>query len=88
MSTAVTIHIRFEPRIWFAGRRLRSMSTAVLRMASVIAAATISLRLRSLRSLHRLAMASSAYRHKPLMALYLTSEEITTRCAILARVGR
>jgi hypothetical protein len=53
------IHIRFEPRIWLAGRRLISMNTAVLRTASPIAAAMISLRLRSLRSLHRVAMTSS-----------------------------
>ena len=64
-STAATIHIRFEPRIWLAGRRLMSMSTAVLRTASAIAAAMISLRLRSLRSLHRLAMTSSASMHHP-----------------------
>jgi hypothetical protein len=54
------IHIRFEPRIWLAGRRLMSMSTAVLRTASPIAAPMISLRLLSLRSLHRVAMTSSA----------------------------
>jgi hypothetical protein len=65
-STAATIHIHFEPRIWLAGRRLMSMSTAVLRMASAIAAATmISLRLRSLKLLHRLAMTSSASMHHP-----------------------
>ena len=29
-STAATIHIRFEPRIWLAGRRLMSLSTARL----------------------------------------------------------
>ena len=50
-STAAMIHIRFEPRIWLAGRRLMSTSTAVLRTASPIAAAMISFRLRSLRSL-------------------------------------
>jgi hypothetical protein len=43
-STAATIQSRFEPRIWLAGRCLMSMSTAVLRMASAIAAAMISLR--------------------------------------------
>jgi hypothetical protein len=57
-------HIRFEPRIWLAGRLLMSKSTAVLRMASAIAAAMISLRLRSLRSLYRLAMTSSTSMHR------------------------
>ena len=55
-STAMATHIHFEPRIWLAGRLLRSMSTAVLRPASAVAAAMSSLRLRSLSSLHRLAM--------------------------------
>jgi MFS family permease len=55
-STATATHIHFEPRIWLAGRLLRSMSTAVLRPASATAAAMSSLRLRSLSSLHRLAM--------------------------------
>jgi hypothetical protein len=45
----------FEPLIWLAGRRLRSMSAAVLRMPSAAAAAMISRRLRALRSLHFLA---------------------------------
>jgi hypothetical protein len=62
---AITIHIRFEPRISLAGRRLMSMSTAVLRTASATAAAMISLRWRSLKSLHHLAMTSSAYMHRP-----------------------
>jgi MFS family permease len=55
-STAMATHIHFEPRIWLAGRLLRSMSTAVLRPASAVAAAMSNLRLRSLSSLHRLAM--------------------------------
>ena len=59
------IHIRFEPRIWLAGRRLMSMITAVLRTASPIAAAMTSLRLRSLRSFHRVAMTSSASFQRP-----------------------
>ena len=55
-STAMATHIHFEPRIWLAGRLLRSMSTAALRPASAVAAAMSSLRFRSLSSLHRLAM--------------------------------
>ena len=85
MSTAAMIHIRFEPRIWLAGRRLISMSTAVLRTASPIAAAMISLRLRSLRSLHRLAMTSSLPSSSPLMACILHREEIVARCLIAER---
>jgi hypothetical protein len=64
-STAAVIHIRFEPRIWLAGRRLMSTSTAVFRTASPIAATMISLRRFSLRSLHRLAMTSSASVQQP-----------------------
>jgi len=64
-NTAATIHIRFEPRIWLAGRCLISTITAALRMASLIPAAMMSLRLRSLRSLHRLAMTSSVSLHRP-----------------------
>ena len=53
LTTATTAaHIHFESRIWLAGRRLMSMSAAVLRMPSATAAAMISLRLRVLRSLH------------------------------------
>ena len=64
-NTAAMIYIRFEPRTWLAGRRLMSMSTGVLRTASPIAEAMISLRLRWLRSLHRAAMTSSASRRGP-----------------------
>jgi len=63
-----------------AGRRLMSMSTAVLRTASPIAAAMISLRLLSLRSPHRLVMTSSASKQQPLMACTLHREEIVARC--------
>ena len=75
-STATTIHIGFEPRIWLAGRRLMSMSTAVLRMASPIAVAMISLRLRSLRSLHRLAIDILRFLAAALMTCTLHREEL------------
>ena len=64
-NTAAVIYIRFEPRTWLAGRRVMSMITGVLRTASPIAEATISLRLRWLRLLHRVAMTSSASRRGP-----------------------
>jgi hypothetical protein len=56
-------HSHFGPRIWLAGRRLMSMSAAILRQPSATAAAMISLRLRSLRWLlcRLAAMTSSAY---------------------------
>src|SRR5664279_3543627 len=65
--TTAAAHIHFEPRIWLAGRRLMSMTAAVLRPASATAATMISLRLRLLRSLHcRLAvMTFSAYHVRP-----------------------
>ena len=68
-ARAAMIHVRFEPRIWLAGRRLMSTSTAVLRKASPIAAAMISLRLLSLRSLYRVAqvqLAAQALGHQRL----------------------
>jgi hypothetical protein len=63
LTTSTTrAHIHFEPRIWLAGRRLISMSAAVLRMPSAADAVMISLRLRVLRSLHlRAAMTPLAY---------------------------
>src|SRR5260370_22542999 len=51
MNTTTGTHIHFEPRIWLAGRRLMSMSAAVLRLPSATAAIVISRRLRLLRSL-------------------------------------
>ena len=75
-STAMASHIHFEPRIWLAGRLLRSMSTAVLRPASAVAAAISSLRLRSLSSLHRLAMTPPRASATP-DALNLTRKDIT-----------
>jgi hypothetical protein len=64
--TTAGAHIHFEPRIWLAGRRLMSMSAAVLRLASATAAAMMSLRLRSLRSLQFLAaMTPPAYMRGP-----------------------
>jgi hypothetical protein len=67
------------------GRRLMSTSTAVLRMASPIAVAMISLRLRSLRSPHRLVMTSSASKQQPLMACTLHREEIVAHCLVVER---
>src|SRR5260221_2278851 len=58
LTSNAAAHIRFEPRTWPAGRRLRSTSTAALRPVSATAAAMISLRLCGLTSLHRLAMTS------------------------------
>src|SRR5512142_2213876 len=62
ISTTTTAHSHLGPRIWLAGRRLRSMSAATLRGTSNAAPATMSLRARGDRSLHcRLAaMASSS----------------------------
>jgi hypothetical protein len=64
LTTVTTVaHNHFGPRTWLAGRRLRSMSAASLRMLSATAVMASSLRVRSLRSLHCLlpAMPSSAY---------------------------
>jgi hypothetical protein len=44
-------HSHFGPRTWLAGRRLRSMSAASLRMPSATTVMVSSLRVRSLRSL-------------------------------------
>ncbi len=68
MHTA-TVHIRFEPRIWLAGRCLMSMSAATRSPTAATPPTPISLRLRLLRSLHcclaattcLAAMTSSAY---------------------------
>jgi hypothetical protein len=62
-TATIAAHTHFGPRTWLAGRRLRSMSAATLRMPSAAAAAMSKLRVRSLRSLHRLlaAMTSSAH---------------------------
>src|ERR1022692_1541193 len=62
MTTTAAAHAHFGPRISLAGRRLRSMSAAVLRLASAAAATMSRPRVRLLRSLHFLkAMTSSAY---------------------------
>jgi hypothetical protein len=62
-TTVTTVaHIHFGPRTWLAGRRLRSMSAASLRIPSAAAVMASSLRVRPLRSLHCLlaAMPTSA----------------------------
>jgi hypothetical protein len=62
-SATTAAHTRFRPRIWLAGRRLISMSAATRRAPSATATAMSSLRVRSLRSLHRgLLMTSSRAR--------------------------
>jgi hypothetical protein len=69
MATDVA-HSHFGPRIWLAGRRFMSISAASFRMPSAIAASMSSLRLRSLRSLHRrLALISVL----PMLSLQATS---------------
>src|SRR5258708_16125233 len=59
LTSIAALHARLEPRISLGGRRLRSTSTATLSPVSATPAAMSSLRLRGLRSLHRLAMRSS-----------------------------
>jgi hypothetical protein len=88
--TTAAAHIHFEPRIWLAGRRLMSMTAAVLRPASATAATMISLRLRLLRSLHcRLAaMTFSAYHAELPDRLHLTSVRQPHYLAMVPRRGR
>src|SRR5665811_2210873 len=50
LTNASAVHIRFEPLIWPAGRRLMSMSVATRRTTSTTPVPTIRLRLRLLRS--------------------------------------
>ena len=52
LMKASAVHIRLEPLIWSAGRRLMSMRVAARRTTSTTPAATISVRLRPLSSLH------------------------------------
>src|SRR5450759_5030788 len=52
LTNASAVHIRFEPLIWPAGRRLMSMSVATRRTTSTTPVPTIRLRLRLLRSRH------------------------------------
>ena len=52
-SATTAAHIHFRPRIWLAGRRWMSMSAATRRAPSATAVVTSSMRVRSLRSLHR-----------------------------------
>jgi len=76
LTTVTTVaHTHFGPRTWLAGRRLRSMSAASLRIPSATAVMASSLRVRGLRSLHCLlaAMPSSAYTARIPDRLHLTS---------------
>ena len=84
-GTRAAAHIHFEPRTWLAGRRLRSMTTAILRLASAIPATMINLLLRLLRSLHRrlAAMTSSTRMAGIADGLHLTSVRQPHYLAIL-----
>src|SRR5436190_4798920 len=62
-NTITAAHIHFGPRIWLAGRRWMSMRAATMRLASATPAAMSSLRLRSLRSLHRFLAAMTPSAH-------------------------